>query len=463
MFWLKQKCRIVDFYVFFFFFGLVLLPFNQTQGLVILREYANEYAIYCWIVGGILALIEDFFINKRLIIPTISRPLVLWSLFFVWCLLTYLFNFDDIQVNFFKNRTGNNKFFFQIISIFLTSFFLLYYFNKVFIRMSIQSIFLSIRKILTYVFGVVFVYGILEFLVSQFNSILARKLIDILNYLPLFNKVHFYEGRLSSVSFEVPALGNYLIFIYGWMFSYVFTKGKWYKRYLPSVLVVLLTLLSGARAATVIIIFEALIGWLLYIKIKEVRLNKRVILYVLYSVCAIFMLSYGKLQSISNSKLEFVNMESSISNKTRFGMQYASLTVFMEYPLTGVGLGQNGFHKQEYYPEWAVKDNYEFADWYLNENVYSFPPDFNLYVRLLAETGIIGFMLFLILLGYLLKSTYSLLSSTEFKIKVFGVILFLSFIGFIINWLQIDFFRQFGFWICIVLLVKINSFRLDEK
>lgn len=439
-----------------FFIGLVLIPFTQISGIELLREYAHESAIYCWLLGGALALVDDIWTknNNRVLLK--SKLILFWSVFFGWCLLTYVFNFSEIQSNYFKYRTGNNRFVFQIISLFLTSYFLVYYFTNVFTRVGIRESFIKIRKVLLFTFFFVFTYAIVELCVGKFESLFAKKIIEFFNLLPVLNKTEYYGGRLSSVCFEVPALGNYLILIYGWMFSYVFDDSKWYKRVWPSFLVIFLTVLSGARAALVIVLFQVILGWILYVKISKIRINYKIVisaLSVLLFLVFLVFFNWNKVDTIFKEKMNLFDVEHSISNKTRYGMQYASLMVFRENPIKGVGFGQNGFWKQAYYPEWAVEENYEFSEWYLNEEVYNFAPDFNLYTRLLAETGLVGLILFFVFLGSILKESYSLLLSINSEINVFGIVLFLSFIGFIINWFQIDFFRQFGFWICLSLLV----------
>ena len=61
------------------------------------------------------------------------------------------------------------------------------------------------------------------------------------------------------------------------------------------------------------------------------------------------------------------NLGKSISNRSRFGIQYTSLLIFAENPFFGVGFGQQGFHAKDKYPEWVTKNNYEFDLFYLNE------------------------------------------------------------------------------------------------
>lgn len=444
-------------YTLFFFIGIFLIPFNQITGLSILREYSHESAIYCWLIGGILAIIEDVFFNKKIIFPYKNKVIWLWSLFFGWCLVTYFFNYSEIQVSYFKHRSGNNKFIFQAISIFLTSYFLLYYFSKVLENTSIIDFFYKIRRIVFISFIIVFVYGLLEFLVNKCNIIWIKEFIDLLNFLPILDKREFYGNRLSSVSFEVPALGNYLIFAFGWMFSYLFTESNWFKRVLPSIAIVLLTILSGARAALVIISIQVLVGILLYIKVKNIKVNLKYFLGIVLSILVVGSLNFNKIAEISSKKFNFFNVENSISNKTRYGMQYATIQVFKDNPIVGVGLGQNGFHKKNHYPNWAIDNNSEFTDWYLNEEVYNFAPDFNLYLKVLAETGILGFLLLCGFLFVLLRNVFVVMNGSNFEMTIISVVLFISITGYLINWLQLDYFRQLGFWLCVVILVRIEN------
>jgi len=91
--------------------------------------------------------------------------------------------------------------------------------------------------------------------------------------------------------------------------------------------------------------------------------------------------------------------------------------------------------------------------WYLNNNVKSFPPGYNLYTRLLAETGIIGFSIFVLLIGLLVYQSILLLVHRKETEKTIAIVLLISFIGFAINWLQIDSFRMYGFWISFALII----------
>ena len=151
------------------------------------------------------------------------------------------------------------------------------------------------------------------------------------------------------------------------------------------------------------------------------------------------------------------NLTKNVSNQSRLGIQYASLQVFKENPLFGVGFGQQTFHNRFHYPSWATLNNYEFRLFYKNEMISNFPPGYNIYVRILTETGLIGFLIFLSLIILIFFLCLNIIKSKSDEKNVLGTVLLVSFIGFFINWLQIDSFRIYGIWICFAILILFDN------
>jgi O-antigen ligase len=86
----------------------------------------------------------------------------------------------------------------------------------------------------------------------------------------------------------------------------------------------------------------------------------------------------------------------------------AALAAFHAHPWTGVGAGASGFYIYQNMPDWALTTVPEIAKQLSPENRL-YPNPKNLYVRLLAETGLLGFCLFLALQFHLLGDILSLL------------------------------------------------------
>jgi len=137
--------------------------------------------------------------------------------------------------------------------------------------------------------------------------------------------------------------------------------------------------------------------------------------------------------------------------------------VFLESPILGVGWGQQSYESKEKYPDWALKNNYEFNYTYLNENVKSFPPGYNLYLRILTETGIFGFVIFMVFLLIFIKIVFIELKGANKKYKFIPLTILISGIGYLLNWLQIDTFRIYGFWLCLAILIILKEkLKTDE-
>ncbi|HNO95583.1 MAG TPA: O-antigen ligase family protein, partial [Anaerolineales bacterium] len=76
-----------------------------------------------------------------------------------------------------------------------------------------------------------------------------------------------------------------------------------------------------------------------------------------------------------------------INAGARGAYSVGALGAFSEYPLTGVGLGGSGFYIYQNLPDWALTTVPEIAK-QLNPSNKLYPNPKNLYVRLLAETGL---------------------------------------------------------------------------
>ncbi|MCQ3936390.1 MAG: hypothetical protein DPW18_05010 [Chloroflexi bacterium] len=101
-----------------------------------------------------------------------------------------------------------------------------------------------------------------------------------------------------------------------------------------------------------------------------------------------------------------------INAGARGAYSVGALGAFEEYPLTGVGLGGSGFYIYQNLPDWSLTTVPEIAK-QLNPASRLYPNPKNLYVRLLAETGLIGFVLYLAVQFNLLGETLSLLNRRE--------------------------------------------------
>lgn len=121
------------------------------------------------------------------------------------------------------------------------------------------------------------------------------------------------------------------------------------------------------------------------------------------------------------------------SNKTTFSeymvdiyagprLAYASagFGIFQDHPLTGVGLGASGLYMYDYIPEWSRTSLSEITR-QLVYNAWLYPNPKDLFIRLLAETGILGFGLYIIFLLNNLGQVLVILRKDEKIFQFLGV------------------------------------------
>jgi O-antigen ligase len=106
-----------------------------------------------------------------------------------------------------------------------------------------------------------------------------------------------------------------------------------------------------------------------------------------------------------------------INAGARSAYAIGALAAYEQYPLTGTGLGASGFYIYDNLPDWALTTVPEIAR-QLDPANKLFPNPKNIYMRLLAETGLIGFVLFIIFQFSVLGDALSFIrSSTSYPLQ----------------------------------------------
>ncbi|MDA9550436.1 O-antigen ligase family protein [Flavobacteriaceae bacterium] len=450
---MKLNLNIVYVSFYLILTGIFFLPFNSWNGISVLGEYYRDSCVLFFLLAFFILLFK-----KKIKLPLHSPIFYSLIVFLVWAAVTTALNFETVIVNYFKQTSGVIRFLRQYFSLILAAFILPVTFYNSFLKIDSKRVIYLIRKAIYYSFVIVIVYAIIEVLVVKFNLInLKKPVLNIFDYFPFVEaKTDLRLKRISSVTFEPPALGTYLITIFAWMCSYIITS-KSYFRFLPALLVIVLAFISGSRAAFFIIVVQAFI--FVFAISQSFQYNKIFSKIVLTSAIAItigFLAFAPKILNYVDNEIQSFKLndnDHSLSNKSRFGIQYAMYKVFLDNPVTGTGYGQQAFDARSKYPSWAKRNNWEFRLKYLNQNNKRFPPGYNLYLRLAAETGALGLLSFLLFMCFISIWCYNNL----FKQKnLLAIIVFVSMAGFMLNWLKMDTFRIYGFWICLA-LIFVNS------
>ena len=461
----NQKITIRNIYNILFFIGLFFFPFNSFDGLKFFGEYKNESAAYFFFAGFIILIIE-ILLKKKILIPVNNIIYKILIFFLLWCVVSTIINYSTISLSYFKHTTGFIRFIRQYISLLISGLIFPFFYWNVIVKMSIRDVLLKIRKTLLFSLIIATIYGFLQIAVYKFGLVFFKSTIKLFNYFPFLEERIISNGRISSISFEPPFFAVYLISISGWMFSYILTENKKIK-YIPTIAIIILTYYSGSRTGFIVIFIQLLVFFSITLNRKQKIVASISAVLFIASLCLFFLtIKQSTVLNDISKKIESLdfkgNLKKNISNQSRLGIQYASLQVFYDHPLTGVGFGQQAYHAKNYYPGWAKSNNWEFKYLYLNSNEPSFPPGYNLYTRLLAETGIIGILIFLFLIYVSIKQSLNFIKNQNQEIKILGIILLVTFCGLYINWLQIDTFRVYVLWLSLCVLMKLNLVKQEQ-
>ena len=440
--------------------GIFFIPFNSWSGIGFLGEYYRDSCFLFFSFAFVLVLFK-----RRINIPIKNLIFQFLILFILWSILATLFNVHNMADYYFKQTSGLSRFINQFGSLIIASIIIPLTFYNGFKWININKTFRLIRRVVLASLIIVLIYSIIEILIVKFNMVnLKKPLLNLFDYFPFTEaKTDMRLRRISSVTFEPPALGTYLLSIAGWMFSYIFTEKKNFK-YLPIVIVLFLGFMSGSRAAFFAIIIQFIIASIIFLKNKKLTRNLyRVIIgFTTASILTITYFSepiYNYIKKEINSfKLD--DSTHSLSNKSRFGIQQAMFYVFLENPISGTGYGLQAFESRKKYPTWAKKNNWEFRLKYLNQNDKRFPPGYNMYLRILSETGLVGFLFFGLMLLQIFLWCFNNLKSENSTI---AFIILISMIGFSLNWLKMDSFRIYFFWLCLALIWVVEQRKISQN
>lgn len=133
--------------------------------------------------------------------------------------------------------------------------------------------------------------------------------------------------------------------------------------------------------------------------------------------------------------------------------------IFNDHPLTGVGVGFSGYYFPQYLPDyaWQLPEVNSLMGWsngLLNVK--------NLWTRLLAETGIIGFSFFIVFLFVIGITAVNLIKSKHGLQKTIGWMGIFMLITFIPEEFSVDSFALPYYWFTMGLVVAASRWTLSE-
>ncbi len=225
-------------------------------------------------------------------------------------------------------------------------------------------------------------------------------------------------NRISGLAYEPSWLAGHISTIYlPWLFAWLLTRQRVTRfKWLEPVLLVcaaLLLLATFSRGGLLTVAVTTVLTFLLVGRSqiaaawkwfasgfrggRALALRVGLIAVVLGAASGslLFLGQKGYIARLWNTRAETLT-DFLIQNSagSRAAYMVGALSAYDEHPWTGVGLGASGFYIYDHLPDWALTTVPDIARQLSPDNSL-YPNPKNLYVRLLAETGLIGFFLFI--------------------------------------------------------------------
>jgi O-antigen ligase len=127
-----------------------------------------------------------------------------------------------------------------------------------------------------------------------------------------------------------------------------------------------------------------------------------------------------------------------------------------------VGLGASGFYIYNHLPDWALTTVPDIARQLSPENQL-YPNPKSMYVRLLAETGLVGFFIFVAFLFSVLADSLLGLRSEETIMRYLGIAGLFSWLAILFYNATQDSFATPNIWINLGILAGVAAYALESR
>ena len=292
-------------------------------------------------------------------------------------------------------------------------------------------------------------------------------------------------NRVSGMAYEPAWLAGQIATVYlPWLFASLLTRVratrfKWLEATLMGFAVLLLLatfsrggLLTvlGASALTFLLVGRAELRavWTWFTSGFQrgsnllLRIGVIVLLIVAIAGAGLFLSQKGYVTRLFNTRAESVEdfiIENSAGARAAYN--FGALGAYEESPWMGVGLGASGFYIYKHLPDWALTTVPEIARQLSPENRL-YPNPKNMYIRLLAETGLIGCFVFMAFLFSVLGDALQALRSVTTLGRYLGIAGVFSWFAIALYNITQDSFATPNIWINFGILVGMTAFTLQS-
>lgn len=432
----------------FIFASIVLAGFD---GIAIFNIFLFPYG-YFWMTSIGLIIYFFYFKHQTIYITNIFKG---YCLFFLWVIFSTIINLPNIIGFTFKGIMAEKYMILELMALVFLLFMIIYYTE---ILLNKNNIILWIYKAIRISFYITLVFAFIQ-LLAMLDIDIANKIYietqKIFNTQYAHRFLNNYEEYITGISGstkEPSAFGNYISVIFPWLIlGNIYLKnnkiGKWL-----IILALICVIYSYSRIAYFTILLEILI--ILFICRKSIFNFKFLLIGVLViSIGLYFIITNDEiLERIINVFISFgENAEANriSSNRTRLSFQVTAFNMFLANPILGVGLAQFGFHYPDFLPDWAFLSSEILTA--INPNNGIIYGTYNTHIRVLAESGIIGFILWINIIIKGFKNYMYILKFVEKDKKYIIKLMILSYGMSLTGFINFDIYIFFYYWFLLIL------------
>lgn len=319
---------------------------------------------------------------------------------------------------------------------------------------------------------IIFSYSIVEIFYLTGNEFAKEILITINPYIHVIKSGYGWwpplllKGQLRSVFAEPSNIGLWSAFAIPFLWYKIFTVKNKIKIIFLLVWAILcfLCFLTNARTVMALMVIELvlLLFYIIVCRIKDYINNAVLIIFtcigmfffanVFIQNC--FINNIYKISSVEKyveTNIASIASTQQRSNSARYSIAIANFKIGIDYPLLGVGYGLTDGYIRHYLPEMADNSG-EVRMWLEQQKdkgiIKSGFPKLNEYASLFAETGIIGFIVFLFPSLYLLNKLKTIIFSKNIFANKLSFIMFsISLLGVLASGFSAVLNAFFCYWV----------------